>query len=135
MDKGQIGAILAVVLALWGAIEFVSFERAWNTEFQDPYVIAAQGRRFEGVRQVIPADAVVSYITDLPPGTPAWSASFNGAQYVLAPRLLEEGFQRDWLLVNYAQPVDFAALAQQNGFRIERDLGGGVLVMRKQGSR
>src|SRR5688572_25273843 len=91
MDKGQLGAILAVVLSLWGAIEFVSFERAWNTELHDPYVIAAQHRRFEGVRQLIPADAVVSYMTDLPAGTAAWGASFNGAQYVLAPRLLEEG--------------------------------------------
>jgi hypothetical protein len=132
MHKGQLGTILAVVLSLWGAIEFIGLERSWNTEFHDPYLIAAQHQRFEGVRQLIPADAVVSYASDLQPGSVVWSAAFNGAQYVLAPRLLEEGFKREWLLVNYSQPADFAALGQQHGFRIELDFGGGVLVMRKE---
>jgi hypothetical protein len=132
MDKRQLGAIAAVVLSLWGAIEFVGVERRWNTEFHDPYLIAGQHERFAGARPIIPPNAIAGYITDLEPGTVLWGAAFNGAQYVLAPRLLEEGVKRDWVLVNYAQPADFNSIAQQNGLRIERDFGNGVLVMRKE---
>ena len=131
MDKRQWGAIAAVVLSLWGVIEFVRLERIWNTQFHDPYLIAGQHSRFEGVRHIIPPDAILGYITDLEPNSASWSAAFNGAQYVLAPRLLEEGTKRDWVLVNYSKIVDFAAIAQQNGFRIERDFGQGVLVLHK----
>jgi hypothetical protein len=133
MDKRQWGAAVAVALSLWGAIEFVRLERIWNTEFHDPYLIAGQHERFEGARQLLPPDAIVGYITDLEPNSVGWSAAYNGAQYVLAPRLLEEGVKRDWLLVNYSKAADFAAIAQQNGFRIERDFGNGVLVMRRDG--
>lgn len=135
MDKRQLGAIAAVILCLWGALEFASLERTWNAQFRDPYLIASQHQRFEGARQIIPADAVVSYLTDLEAGSVQWSAAFNGAQYVLAPRLLEDGAKREWLLVNYGKAADFAALAQQHGYRVERDFQNGVLVMRKQEAR
>jgi hypothetical protein len=133
MDKRQWGATAAVVLALWGVLEFVRLERNWNTQFHDPYLIAGQHERFEGVRRIVPPDAIIGYITDLEPNSVSWSAAFNGAQYVLAPRLLEEGAKRDWLLVNYSKAADFATIAQQNGFRIERDLGQGVLILHKAG--
>ena len=82
MDKRQLGALAAVLLTVWGAIEFFGLEHTWNAQFHDPYVIGAQQTRFAGVRDVMPADAISGYITDLEPNTIAWSATFNGAQYV-----------------------------------------------------
>jgi hypothetical protein len=134
MDKRQMGAIAAVVLAVWGAIEFFGLERTWNTQFHDPYVIGAQETRFAGVRDVMPPDAISGYITDLEPNTIGWSAAFNGAQYVVAPRILEPGTDRAWLLTNFSKPgvADVPAFARVNGYRIERDFGQGVYVLRKE---
>ena len=134
MDRRQLGSLAAVLLAVWGAIEFYGLERIWNTQFHDPYVIGAQQTRFAAVRDVMPADAISGYITDLEPNTIAWSAAFNGAQYVLAPRILEAGTNREWLLTNFSKPgaADVPAFAKVNSFRIERDLGQGVFVLRKE---
>jgi hypothetical protein len=134
MDKRQLGSVAAVVLAIWGAIEFFGLEHTWNTQFRDPYVIAAQQARFAGVREVMPPDAISGYITDLEPNTISWSATFNGAQYAVAPRLLEPGTNREWLLTNFSRPgaADVPTFAKVNGFRIERDLGQGVFVLRKE---
>jgi hypothetical protein len=131
MDKRQIGALAAVLLTVWGAIEFLRLERMWNSEFRDPYLVNVQNARLGAVRDIIPADAVVGYITDMEPNSVQWSAAFNAAQYELAPRILEVGTTREWLVANFAGTGDFPAFAQANGFRVERDLGNGVAVMRK----
>ena len=131
MDKRQIGALAAVLLTVWGAIEFLRLERMWNSEFRDPYLVNVQNDRLGGVRGIIPPEAVVGYITDMEANSVQWSAAFNAAQYELAPRILEVGTDREWLLANFAGKGDFAAFAQANGFRVERDFGHGVAVMRK----
>lgn len=131
MNRLQFGALAAVLLAFWGALEYYQLESVWNNEFRDPYLIAAQHARFEGAKQMIPPDAIVGYITDLEPNSVSWSAAFNGAQYVLAPRLLEPGTTRQWLIANFARPADFLAFAKSTGFHIEKDFGNGVVVMKK----
>jgi hypothetical protein len=131
MDKRQIGALAAVLLTVWGAVEFIRLERMWNSQFRDPYLVKVQNDRLGVVRDIIPADAVVGYITDMEPNSIQWNAAFNSAQYELAPRILEVGVNREWLLANFAGKGDFPAFAQANGFRVERDLGNGVAVMRK----
>ena len=131
MDKRQIGALAAVLLTVWGAIEFFRLERIWNSEFRDPYLVNVQDARLGAVRDIIPADAVVGYMTDMEVNSIQWSAAFNTAQYELAPRILEVGTNREWLLANFAGKGDFVAFAQANGFRVERDLGNGVAVLRR----
>jgi hypothetical protein len=79
MDKRQLGSLAAVLLAVWGAIEFFGLERTWNTQFRDPYVIGAQQTPFAGVRDVMPADAISGYTTDLEPNTIGWSAALARA--------------------------------------------------------
>ena len=131
MDKRQIGALAALLLTVWGGIEFLRLERIWNSEFRDPYLVNVQESRLGAVKDIIPADAVVGYLTDMQPDSIQWAAAFNTAQYELAPRILELGTNREWLLANFAGHGDFPAYAQANGFRVERELGNGVAVLRK----
>jgi hypothetical protein len=45
MDKRQIGALAAVLLTVWGAVEFIRLERMWNSQFRDPYLVNVQNDR------------------------------------------------------------------------------------------
>jgi hypothetical protein len=55
-----------------------------------------------------------------------------GAQYVLAPRLIEKGATDDRVIGNFTRPADFAALGQSYRLRLERDFGNGVVLFRKE---
>ena len=122
----------AAVLSLWGVIGYFGFEAEYQKQNRDPYQIGALAARFEGVRSATPENAILGYITDMEPGSVLASAMFNGAQYVLAPRILQQGAAPDWVLGNFARPADFAAAGSRHGLRIERDFSQGVVLFRKE---
>jgi hypothetical protein len=125
------GLCVAVALSVWGAISYYGFETDFG-QSRDPYRIAAQSRRLEGLSTALPEDAVVGYFTDLEQGSVAASSAFNAAQYALAPRLLRQDAVGPRVLGNFSHPVDFAALGARRGLHIERDFGQGVILYRKQ---
>lgn len=129
----QAGVLAAAALSLWGAIQYYVFEDGFQKQARDPYQVAAQQTRFAGVRDAVPADAVLGYVTDLEPGSSAAAAAFSGAQYALAPRLVRSDTDAAITLGNFAHPADFAAIGRQHGLRIEHDLGSGVVLFRKEG--
>ncbi len=129
--RTKLSVAAAAVLSLWGVIEYYGFEGVFHTH-RDFYQIVAQFVRFEGVRASTPEDALLGYITGEEPGSVLASAMFNAAQYNLAPRLLEKDKALDWTVGNFARPVDFAAVGRRYGLRIERDLGNGVILYRKE---
>ena len=128
----KIGIAAATLLSLWGVVEYFGFESAYQRESRDPYRIAAQTARLEGVRAALPENAVLGYLTDLEPGSIAASTAFNAAQYALAPRILERGATQAQVLGNFSRPADFAALGRQQGLRLERDFQNGVVLFRKE---
>jgi len=129
--RNKFGAAAAAVLSLWGVIEYYGFERDFH-QHRDPYKIVAQFVRFEGLRAAVPGDAVLGYVSGEEPGSELAQAMFNAAQYNLAPRLLQKDKALDWTVGNFARPVDFAAVGRQYGLRVERDLGNGVILYRKE---
>jgi hypothetical protein len=131
----KISIAAAALLALWGAVDFFGFETGYQKQNRDPYQIAAQAVRLEGVRAALPANAEIGYLTDLEPGGVAASAMFNGAQYVLAPRLLHQAADQVLVLGNFSRPGDFAAIGRQHGLRVERDFQNGVVLFRKDSAR
>src|SRR5882724_11647429 len=100
----KIGVAAAALLSLWGAVEYFGFETGFQKQNRDPYQIAAQAARLEGVRAMLPPGGELGYLTDLDPGGVAASATFNGAQYVLAPRLLHKDPDRPQVLGNFSRP-------------------------------
>ena len=123
---------LAALLSLWGSFEYSGLESAYQQQFRDPYQVAAQFSRLERVQSAIPEKAVLGYLTDAVPGSVVGDAMFNGAQYVLAPRVLQKGVAFDLVLGNFTKPGDFAAVGRAQGLGLERDFGYGVVLFRRE---
>ena len=103
-----------------------------------PDEISNYERRFQGVRAALPARGVVGYLgrTDSAGHTPAEREAsslrdfkrYLLAQYALAPVVLIESTEPDFVLGNFdsARPA-----STPGGFRIERDFGNGLVVFRR----
>lgn len=118
--------IAVALLAVWGAVESFQIESEDNAG--DPYMVSLQPARLAGVIEAIPRAAVVGYVSDQNNSTAAL-AMFNSARYTLAPRLLVEGTDRDWVLGNFTKPADYAAIARERGLRVVQDFGNGVVLL------
>jgi hypothetical protein len=121
--------IAAALLAVWGAMEGFQIETESNAG--DPYMVNLQPARLAGVIEAIPRTAVVGYLSDSQSGSTAALAMFNSALYALAPRLLVEGADRDWVLGNFTKPADYAAIARERGLEVVRDFGNGVVFFQR----
>jgi hypothetical protein len=124
--------LLAAALSLWGAVQYRDTETAYQRQSPDPYRLADQDARFEAFRAAVPAGATLGYLTDLPAEDNLSYAMFLIAQYHLAPRLLQKGSSNEMVLGNFTRPADFAALGRQQGLRMERDFGNGVVLYRRE---
>ena len=131
----QAAVVLAALLSLWGTFAYFGAESEHQKQIRDPDQIAAQAVRLAGVRSSTPDNAELGYITDVEPGGVLAQVMFNGAAYVLAPRLLHQGIAQDWVLGNFSRPADFAAMGRSHGLRIERDLGSGAILFRKENGK
>ena len=122
----KVALIAAALLGVWGVIE--SFQIETESNAGDPYMVNLQPARLAGVMETIPRTAVVGYLSDQNNSTAAL-AMFNSARYTLAPRLLVEGTDRDWVLGNFTKPSDYAAIARERGLRVVQDFGNGVVLL------
>jgi hypothetical protein len=120
--------ITAVLLALWGAIE--NYQVETGPGVADPYKAADQVDRLASAIQMLPRSAIVGYVSNAAGETPAALAMFNTARYALAPRLLAQGTDREWVLGNFSEQVDYAAVGREHGLQLVRDFGGGVVLYR-----
>jgi hypothetical protein len=123
--------IAAALLAVWGAVECFQIETGNNAA--DPYMVNLQPARLAGVVGAVPRTAVVGYLSDLQGNSAAALAMFNSARYALAPRLLVEGTDRDWVLGNFTRPTDYASLGRERGLELSRDFGNGVVLFQRAG--
>jgi hypothetical protein len=121
--------IAAALLAVWGAVENFQLESA--STLRDPYMVGVQADRFAGVMQAVPRDAIVGYISDLHDNSTGAQAMFNSARYTLAPRLLVEGTDRDFVVGNFTKPMDYAAFGREHGLQFVQDFGNGAVLYRK----
>jgi hypothetical protein len=126
------GVAAMCLLSIWGALQYYSAEAAYQRENRDPYMIAEQMTRFAPLAAVVPAGAVLGYLTDAEPGSVADSTLFTSATYALAPRLVERGVAHDFVLGNFTRPSDFAAIGRSSGLRLEQDFGNGVVLFKKE---
>jgi hypothetical protein len=127
----RVGVAVAIALSMWGVMEYFGFETAYQRQSRDPYQVAAQATRLEGIPALVPEDAILGYLTDLELGSAGAWAMFNAAQYALAPRILRQDTAQACVLGNFAHPADFAALGRQHGLSVERDFHNGVVLFRK----
>ena len=122
-------------LALFGAIEHFQFEKAYQAQNRDRFMVELQSARLAGVAERVPADAAVGYLSDLEAESTAAKSAFNTASYALAPRLLTRDSGQRWVVGNFSRQPDSAAFAQQRGLRIAQDFGNGVVLFERSGGR
>jgi hypothetical protein len=126
----QAGVLAAAILCLWGAFGFYDFESTAQAQSQnhDPYMIEAQGKRLATVKQAVPENAILGYLTDIDPASITAIAMFDAAQYTLAPRLIRMGATEEWILGNFTRPADFGRIGASHGLRVYRNFGNGVIL-------
>lgn len=122
------GVVCAALLSLWGAGSFYAMEKG----NRDQFGVGEQRARFQELLAAVPENAVLGYVTDVPEGNDVDTLLFDTASYVLAPRLLERGANRPWVLGDFSAPLDFQGFAVQHGLRLERDFGRGVVLFRSE---
>jgi hypothetical protein len=126
-------AVCIVVLALAGAVNY--YRTVDKKKDQDPsttYIIGIGPKRFREVIAMVPPEAVLGYISDLPEEG-AGAVRFAGARYALAPRLLiphQDLQKQDWILGDFSKSVDLHQIETQNQLQLVRDFGSGVAVFR-----
>ena len=133
-------AALGVVasLALASAVNYYRTVGEKNRAYQDPWMTSMIGIQAERLREVIamvPAEAVVGYISDSPLDQGRDAARFAGARYALAPRLVvphDSAQKQDWVLGNFSKPVDVVRIQRENRVKLVKDFGSGVMVFRSK---
>ncbi len=113
---------LVAVLAIAGAADFHRWIERYNREGHPPRIDwAREEARFREIAAIVPANARVGYVSDLPLDRLWASEQFQTARYLLAPRLVvARSSTEEWLL----------AASQPAGYRIVKDLGGLLLCRR-----
>lgn len=130
-----IGAIIAAaVLGLWGSIGL--FEALKRNPQTDQYRIEEMTARYAPVAAALPNEVkVIGYLSDSPYEQPRGQVLFFTAQYALAPRVISAKPDQVWVLGNFAQPSDWSALGAPHGLQVERDLGNGLVLYKRQAPR
>ncbi len=124
----------AAVLGLWGAIDL--FDALKQNPQRDRYRIEETAARYALAAAALPPEAkVIGYLSDSAYEEVRGQAMFFSAQYQLAPSFISTKPDRDWVLGNFAQPGDWAALGAPHGLRLERDLGNGLVLYRRAAAR
>jgi hypothetical protein len=120
---------------MWGVVEYFGFETAYQRQSRDPYQVAAQAARLEGVAALVPEDAILGYVTDMEMENLSARVMFNSTQYTLAPRILRQDTNAVRVLGNFARPADFGDLGRRQGLSIERDFRNGIVLFRRESAK
>ena len=109
-----------------------------SEQFPDTYGAARTELRFVQLIERVPPSAQIGYITDLAPSSSAYLATLMTTQHALAPRqliIVGEGASPEWAAGNFSRPADFEALGAAQGYRMEVDLGNGVILYSRKSAQ
>lgn len=129
--------VLAVLLALFGALNYYGFLGAYSSAYTDPYQVGAQETRLQELLAAVPPGARLGYVSDLPAGNQE-SAAFDVARYVVAPHLLVEAggaATAEWVIGNFTHPESAAGVGAARNLRLFNDYGNGIVLFRRNSRR
>jgi hypothetical protein len=127
--------IASCLLCAWGALEAYQWEKVYQAANHDPYSLRGQEIRLAGVPAVVPADAVMGFVSDLETGSNAEAAAFASARYMLTPRLLMHDAHRAWVLGILSKETDVPSIASANGLTFLQTFGNGAVLFRRASAR
>jgi hypothetical protein len=129
-----IGIAITVVLGVIAAFQSYSLLTDYSRTNPDTYKIEQQIERYAGVREMLPPETVLGFISDVPFGDEGGSADFFGAQYALAPLLLVEESDRrkqEWVVSSFVKRPDVEEIERTRGLKLVRNFGKGVRLFRR----
>lgn len=122
------------LLGLAGATLFWAQMSATLREQPDVYRIEEQQARLAGVAEMLPPDATVGYLSDVPFGNTEGQVYFFVTQYVLAPRLVVEetpAQRQRWVVGSFLKRPDIARIEREHGLKLVRSFGRGVYLFER----
>lgn len=129
----RVAAAIALLASVGAAFQSFDVAGQLARHSPDPFQIEIALLRFSKLGARLPADAVVGYMSDLPPGDRA-TLAFLQTQYALAPRLLRPlpvPTPPQWAVGNFSRPLDIRERGAQHGYVVEQDFGNGVVLYRR----
>ncbi len=121
------GLGITAALSVYGAVQFYGEQSERNQTQRDPYKLIDQERRFAPVKELVPPDALVGYVSDLD-NDPTLVLT---AQYTLAPRLIVKNPSSGWVIGNFTRPQDFEAFGRARGLTLVKEFPDGVVLYRR----
>jgi len=125
-SKAILGLVIAVLLSLYGTLDFYGKQVERNKTQRDSYQIGAQDKRFEAVKRELGANAVAGYVSDLTD-----AGILLSAQHALAPVLLVDNVPYLYVVGNFSKPLDYSEFGRPRNLVLVKDFGSGVTLFRK----
>jgi hypothetical protein len=122
-------ALLAIAI-LSSASAFVETAGNYLSPARQAFDADLYRLRFAPLARAIPEGGVAGYLSDLDPSLPAATAEYYLAEYFLAPAVIENSTRPALVIANLHRPPP-AGYFEGLGFRIERDFGSGLYLLRK----
>jgi hypothetical protein len=135
LARAAVGIVVALAVA--GALNFYHTIDERNLRYMGPWmteIIDVGPKRFRGVIAMLPVEAAIDYVSDLPDLSQRGQLWKLWARYALVPRLTiwpGHAQNEDWVLGNFFEPMDLVQFERRNHLTLVRDFGSGVLVFRR----
>lgn len=133
-------AVVAIVsaLAAGASMEYFGLLEKLTEKSGDAYHIGNVVERFAGIPNRTGNARLLGYFNDRTPGSVAQQAALTSAQFALAPQILVQDEKRkdvEYWIGDFNAPRDFAGIGQVQGLDLVADLGQGVVLYRRGGSK
>jgi hypothetical protein len=136
-EQLRVVGVLSViaVLALWASTDSYAIAHRLSEQRPDPYGAAKAHLRFAPALPLLPPAGPVAYLSDLKLEDNSGIAAYLTAQNALAPRVLVKPGASpgpEYAIGQFSRPLDYGGHAEPHGYRLERDLGNGVVLFRRK---
>ncbi len=129
------GTGLVFVLSFSAVAAFLTGRAETARQNPDPWAIARQVERFAALRADLPPASVLAYYTDVPPEDERATVLYFGAAYAMAPHLVTDARGAaglELVVGSFLRRPDLAALESQQGLKLVKDYGRGVMLFRRE---
>jgi hypothetical protein len=90
--------------------------------------ISLYENRFAQLRQVLKSGTVMGYFTDQAPESRDYVKNFYLTQYALAPVIIIQETQRQWVVGNFSKSTATPAVAPHKSLYLWKDFGNGIAL-------
>jgi len=127
----EAAVLVAAVLPVCAALSF--YRSVSSAPLDDPYKMELLTTRLAGARQMTPEDATLGFITDIPEQNESvFQTLYYGAQYGLAPRLLERGTNHHYVLGVFTNELTVRPAMERDQLRLVKYFGKGVVLLQNE---